>query len=147
MITCKECKERLYPEDPTIRTPRWIGGKMILYASPSNCEICSKPTYYRELEEETGEELSNKESIVYRKLRNDLNCTKAEQNYIFNKINSHLDASKKKAMDNKNKYNIYKDYNIGGVRHDYQADKADTLATNRRTQKDTADTADKADRS
>ena len=52
MLTCRECKEMLYPEDPTIRQPRWIRGQIIPYGSPSTCDgFCDKPTYYRELEQ------------------------------------------------------------------------------------------------
>ena len=47
MISCKECKERLYPEDPTIRV-----GKYHL----STCEhYCNKPQYYRDLEQAKSE--------------------------------------------------------------------------------------------
>ena len=43
MISCKECKERLFPHNPTIRL-----GKYRL----STCEhYCNKPQYYRELEQ------------------------------------------------------------------------------------------------
>jgi len=63
VLSCSECKEHLYPEDPTIRTPRWINGKMIRYASPSNCEICNKPTYYRELEKE---EKPQSQEVIHR---------------------------------------------------------------------------------
>ncbi len=39
LITCAECLERLYPEDPRVITDGHCG-----------CYYCSKPFYYRELE-------------------------------------------------------------------------------------------------
>ena len=43
MLSCAECRARLYPSDPSVRTG--------LYQR-STCEhYCSKPHYYRELEQ------------------------------------------------------------------------------------------------
>ncbi len=42
MITCNECRERLYPEDPSIPTGRY---------GHSSCDyFCDKSSNYRELE-------------------------------------------------------------------------------------------------
>jgi len=91
--------------------------------------------------------VSKEEPIREERAYQDLRPIKSEVNHILNKINTHINASKKRATDNKNKYNIYKDYNIRGVRHDCEADTADIPDTKGRTQTDKADTADKADRS
>ena len=62
MISCKECKERLYPEDPTIRV-----GKYHL----STCEhYCDKPSYYRELEERLSTE------VIIKKVHTHINIDK-----------------------------------------------------------------------
>ncbi len=42
MITCKECKLRLLPEDPSVPTG--------IYHHSSCDYFCDKPTYYRDLE-------------------------------------------------------------------------------------------------
>ena len=43
MISCKECREKLYPEDPSIPVGRY---------HHSTCDyFCNKPTYYRDLEQ------------------------------------------------------------------------------------------------
>jgi len=43
MISCKECLERMYPEDPRVPVGRY---------HQSGCECyCDKPSYDRELEE------------------------------------------------------------------------------------------------
>ena len=51
MITCRECFERLYPEDPRIPIGRY---------HHSTCDyFCNKPSYYRELEENKDEEVKH----------------------------------------------------------------------------------------
>ena len=43
MLTCRECIERLRPDDPRIPTGRY---------HQSSCDFyCNKPTYYREVEQ------------------------------------------------------------------------------------------------
>ena len=41
MITCAECKARLYPDDPTVKSGAY---------HLCGCNYCAKPSYYRELE-------------------------------------------------------------------------------------------------
>ncbi len=41
MITCKECKERIRPDDPTVKSGRY---------HLCSCDYCGKPSYYREIE-------------------------------------------------------------------------------------------------
>ena len=42
MLTCQECKEQLYPDDPTFPVGKY---------HQSSCDYyCDKPTYYREIE-------------------------------------------------------------------------------------------------
>ena len=78
MITCKECIESLRPDDPRVRSGRYM---------MCGCDYCNKPTYYREIES------ANRETIIERQ---DLRPIKSEVNHILNKINTHIDASKSK---------------------------------------------------
>lgn len=41
MITCAECIEKLKPDDPRIRSGKYMR---------CGCDYCDKPTYFRELE-------------------------------------------------------------------------------------------------
>ena len=42
MITCAQCIQQLKPEDPRVRSGRY---------RLCSCDYCSKPSYFRELEE------------------------------------------------------------------------------------------------
>ena len=42
MFTCAECTDRMKPDDPRMRSGRY---------HMCGCDYCSKPTYYRELED------------------------------------------------------------------------------------------------
>jgi hypothetical protein len=80
MISCKECKERLYPEDPTIRV-----GKYHL----STCEhYCNKPDYYREIET-----IKSEIQPVFkpRPVDKEIDQLKAGYIHLQNKLNEHLD--------------------------------------------------------
>ena len=83
MITCAECKEQLYPEDPTIRV-----GKYHL----STCEhYCNKPAYYRELEQAKPE---IRPIFRPRPVDKEIDQLKAGYIHLQKKLNEHLDKSK-----------------------------------------------------
>jgi len=94
MISCKECKERLYPEDPIVRV-----GKYHL----STCEhYCNKPYSERELEQLKNDVEFIKETYEIpdipevRQLKYQVEQAKAGYLYLQNKLNEHLDKSKSK---------------------------------------------------
>ena len=85
MITCKECKERLYPDDPS--TPSG-------FYRHSGCDyFCDKPSYYRELEQ-----IKPKIQPIFksRPVDNEIDQLKAKLIYLQNKINEHLDKGEKR---------------------------------------------------
>jgi len=45
MLTCRECLERMKPDDPHIRSGRY---------NLCGCDYCDKPTYYRDLESDNS---------------------------------------------------------------------------------------------
>ena len=56
IITCEECRERLYPDDPSVPVGRY---------HHSTCDyFCNKPTRYRELEKEAAPKPQVVEHIV-----------------------------------------------------------------------------------
>lgn len=46
MNTCRECKERLYPDDPRVKSGKYMR---------CSCDYCNKPDYYREVEKPAPE--------------------------------------------------------------------------------------------
>jgi hypothetical protein len=97
MITCEECKRRLYPEDPTVRVGRY---------HLSTCEhYCNKPQSERDLEQ-----LKNDVGLIkatheipdipeVRQLKYRVEQAKAGYLHLQNKLNEHIDKSKKKTND------------------------------------------------
>ena len=89
-ITCRECKERIYPEDPTIRQPRWIGRKIIPYGSPSSCDaFCDKPSYEREIEAR----LDEPREVVHKHFHSDL--SKEHWDRVEQSLRDNADLRKK----------------------------------------------------
>ena len=85
MLTCKECKERLYPDNPSIRV-----GKYHL----STCEhYCNKPTYFRELEQAKSE---IKPVFKPRPVDKEIDQLKSDFIHLQNKLNEHIDRAKNK---------------------------------------------------
>ena len=91
MITCAECRERLYPEDPSIRLGRY---------HMSACEhYCNKPYSERELEQLKNDvELIKATGIPnipeVRRLKYQVEQAKAGYLHLQNKLNEHLDKKK-----------------------------------------------------
>ena len=91
MITCEECKKRLYPEDPSIRLGKY---------HMSTCEhYCNKPQSERELEQLKNDvELIKRTEIPdipeVRQLKYQVEQAKAGYLHLQNKLNEHLDKSK-----------------------------------------------------
>ena len=71
--------------------PRWIRSKMIPFASPSNCEICSNPN--REFEQQP--EIKEAQPSP-KQLRDDFHKTQVLVNDLMNRMNTHIGAGKKK---------------------------------------------------
>ena len=89
MITCAECKKRLYPEDPSIRLGRY---------HMSTCEhYCNKPQYYRDMELPKLEpEIPN--PIEVRQLKYQVEQAKAGYLHLQKKLDEHL-TKKRKSLD------------------------------------------------
>ncbi len=86
MMSCKECKERLYPDDPSVPIGRY---------HHSACDyFCDKPLYYRELEE-THEPIESPQP-TNREILEKLHRGEVLKNELQNRLNKHIDASKKK---------------------------------------------------
>ena len=47
MITCEKCRQRLFPDDPKVRSGKYM---------KCGCDYCDKPYYYRELEAQSPPE-------------------------------------------------------------------------------------------
>ena len=86
MITCKECRERLYPDDPNIPTGKY---------RHSTCNyFCDKPTYFREAEQIKSEiQLDPKPHPI--KIEREIDQLKGRFIYLQNKLNRHLDKKRK----------------------------------------------------
>ena len=79
MLSCAECKERCYPSDPSVD-----GG----------CKYyCSKPDYFRELEQPKSE---IQPVFKPRPVDKEIDQLKAGYIHLQNKLNEHLDKSKRK---------------------------------------------------
>jgi len=88
MITCEECRERLYPDDPRVKSGRY---------HMSTCQhYCNKPQYYRDLEQ-TKPEPEIHDILGVRQLKYQVEQAKAGYLYLQNKLNEHL--GKKKTGD------------------------------------------------
>jgi hypothetical protein len=88
MISCNECKERLYPEDPTIKVGRY---------HLSTCEhYCNKPIYYREFKQSKSE---IQPIFRPRPVDKEIDQLKARYIHIQNKLNAHLDKKKKQGLN------------------------------------------------
>ena len=93
MITCKECRERLYPEDPSIRLGKY---------HMSTCEhYCNKPDSERDLEQLKNDvELIKRTEIPdipeVRQLKYQVEQAKAGYLHLQNKLNEHLGKAKGK---------------------------------------------------
>ena len=83
MISCKECRESLYPDDPSIRVGRY---------HLSTCEhYCNKPNYYRELEQTKSE---IQPVFKPRPVDKEIDQLKAGYIHLQSKLNEHLDKKK-----------------------------------------------------
>ena len=94
MRTCRECREQLYPEDPSIRLGKY---------HMSTCEhYCNKPDSERELEQ-----LKNDVELIkatheipdileVRQFKYQVEQAKAGYLHLQNKLNEHLDKKKGK---------------------------------------------------
>jgi hypothetical protein len=90
MITCRECIQRLYPDDPRVKSGKY---------NMSACEhYCSKPQYYRDLELPKPEP-EIPDTLALRQLKYQVEQARSGYLYLQNKINEHLDKSKKKTDD------------------------------------------------
>ena len=91
MMSCKECRERLYPEDPSIRLGKY---------HMSTCEhYCNKPYSERELEQLKNDvELIKRTEIPdipeVRQLKYQVEQAKAGYLHLQKKLEEHLDKSK-----------------------------------------------------
>ena len=88
MLTCKECRERLYPHDPSIRLGKY---------HMSTCEhYCNKPQSERELEQLKNDvELIKRteipDLIEVRQLKYQVEQAKAGYLHLQKKLDEHLD--------------------------------------------------------
>jgi len=95
MITCEECKKRLYPEDPTIRLGKY---------HMSTCEhYCNKPDSERDLEQLKNDvELIKRTEIPnipeVRQLKYQVEQAKTGYLHLQKKLNEHL-TNKRKSLD------------------------------------------------
>jgi len=106
VLTCRECREHLYPEDPSIPT-----GK---YHHSTCAYFCSKPDYYREIErikevskEEPTEVIHrhiNYNSSLSRKEYGEIEQIKRKSIYLDKKVNEYID----KKRQSYNKTIVYK---------------------------------------
>ena len=81
MITCKECRERLYPDDPSVRLGKY---------RMSTCEhYCNKPQYYRDTEQPKPEP-QVPDSVEVRQLKYQVEQARAGYLHLQNKLNEHL---------------------------------------------------------
>lgn len=80
MITCKECIESLSPWDPRVKTGRY---------HLSDCDLCPKGTYYRELEAQTPPEqvIIHRTSDMSKQDSDLLQQTAIKTNYLLRKFN------------------------------------------------------------
>ena len=85
MISCKECKERLYPDDPSIPIGKYHHSTCVYF--------CNKPDYYQEIEQPKSE---IQPVFKPRPVDKEIDQLKAGFLYLQNKFNEHLDKSKKR---------------------------------------------------
>jgi len=85
MITCEECIQRMYPDDPRVKSGRY---------HLCGCDYCQKPDYYRELEQTKSE---IQPVFKPRPIDKEIDQLKAGYIHLQNKLNEHL--SKKKTGD------------------------------------------------
>ena len=89
MFTCEECTQRMYPDDPRIRTGRY---------NLSGCDYCNKPSIYRELE---LKQPPQEQVIIHRHSNMGkqefalLQQLRREVTYLQNKVNEHSGISKR----------------------------------------------------
>ena len=90
MITCSECIKRLHPDDPRIPTGRY---------HQSTCDYyCSKPTYYRELEQEKPPQVVehiHRTSDMGKKEFDLLQQTARKLEYLEKKFTEHTEYKRK----------------------------------------------------
>ena len=86
MLSCDECKRKLYPADPRIKTGPY---------RMSTCEhYCDKPQYFRDLELPKPEP-EVPDTLDVRQLKYQVEQAKAGYLHLQNKLNEHLDKSKR----------------------------------------------------
>lgn len=82
MITCRECIERLKPDDPRVKSGRY---------HLCGCDYCNKPSYFRELENpEPPPEVTIKEEWKPKQW-DVVNQLRGSFIYLQGKLNEHLD--------------------------------------------------------
>ncbi len=90
MLTCKECRRNLYPEDPSIPTGKY---------GHSSCDyFCDKPVYYRELETQSPPEqiIVHRHSSMSAQENDILQQTARRTVYLEKKLNELLTERKSK---------------------------------------------------
>jgi len=87
LITCEECRRRLLPDDPRVKSGRY---------RLSCCDYCDKPDYYRELEKPPVVEHIVRHSDMGAKEFDQLQQTAAEVKYLRDKV-AELEEQKRKA--------------------------------------------------
>ena len=84
MISCEECIERMYPDNPRVKSGRY---------HLSGCDYCNKPYSLRKIEMPEPE---IPDSIEIRQLRHQVIQARAGFLYLQKKLNEHLDKGKNK---------------------------------------------------
>jgi len=91
MITCQECIDRLGPDDPRIRSGRYM---------KCGCDYCDKPDYYRDLEvlnqQPSEQTIIHRYSNMGRQEFDLLQQTVLKAEYLAQKLTEHIEASKKR---------------------------------------------------
>ena len=85
MISCSECIERMKPDDPRVKAGRY---------HLCGCDYCEKPDYFRDLEQS----YESRPRIIYKRrpVDNEIDQLKSGFLHLQNKLNEHLDKSKKR---------------------------------------------------
>ena len=84
MITCSECIQGMYLDDPRVKSGRYY---------LCGCDYCNKPQYYRDLEQ-----IKSEIEPVFkpRPVDKEIDQLKTGFSRLQNKLNEHLDKSEKK---------------------------------------------------
>ena len=88
MLLCSECIQSLYPDDPRVRSGRYMR---------CGCDYCDKPTYYRELESQSPPEqvIVHRHSDMRKEDWDLLQQTARKLEYLDKKLAEHTEYKRK----------------------------------------------------